>query len=174
MSEEIISRKKIDLSAKKIVAGWPNVGYDGSDENAKVRDFYAKKSGTVKSRTSMFAQKKLADVFIFAMTLGKNAGIKKNYNKKGDRKDTIDMDYIAVQPEYLWMMLAIALEEADKEGEEVLRIFQNPREKIIDVCERYANYGIDLLIEMEGRASTSDPYIGYEEKLEEILNKRKD
>ncbi len=167
MSEEVTSKKKIDLSAKRIVAGWPSVGYDG--ENERVREFYAKASGTVKSRTSMFAQKKLADIFIFAMALGKNAGITKDYDKKSDRKDTINMDYIANQPEYLWMMIAIAIEESDGN----LEIFQDSR-KIIDICERYANYGIELLMEMEGRASTSDPYVGYEEKFDDLLQNLKD
>ena len=168
MSEEIISKKKIALSAKKIVAGWPSVGYDG--ENERVREFYAKASGTVKSRTSMFAQKKLADIFIFAIALGKNAGIKKDYAKKTDRKDTINIEYIASQPEHLWMMISIAIEESNGD----LEIFREPRAKIIDVCEQYANYGIELLMNMEGRASTSDPYIGYEEKFDELLNNLKD
>ena len=167
MSEEIISKKKIDLSAKKIVAGWPNVGYDG--ENDDVRGFYARASGTTKNRTSMFAQKKLADIFIFAMTLGKNAGATQDYEKKSDRKDSINMEYIANQPEYLWMMIAIAIEESDGN----LEIFQEPRE-IIDICERYANYGIKLLMDMENQASVSDPYIGYEEKFGDLLQNLRD
>ena len=155
----MLFRSKIDLSAKKIAAGWPKVGYNGEDE--QILGFYAKASGTVKSRTSMFAGKKLADIFIFAMALGKNAGIGQDYEKKSDRRDNIDMEYIANQPEYLWMMIAVALEEAEKNKEkEILKIFDNPKEKIIDVCERYANYGIRLLMNMEKRASSSDLYIG--------------
>ena len=65
-------------------------------------------------------------------------------------------------------MIAIAIEEYDGN----LEIFQEPR-KIIDICEQYANYGIELLMEMEGRASTSDPYIGYEEKFDELLENLK-
>ena len=87
------------------------------------------------------------------------------YEKKSDRRDTIDMEYFASTPEYVWMMIATAIEESDGD----LRIFEDPKTKIIDVCEQYANYGIQLLMEMEGRASTSDPYIGYEEKFKEIL-----
>jgi len=167
MSQQAGIKQKIDLSAKLIVAGWPSVGYDGEDD--KVRNFYAKVSGTVKSRTSMFAQKKLADIFIFAMTLGKNAGLTNPYKKKSDRRDTINIEYIASQPEYLWMMIAIALQETKGD----LTIFQEPR-RIIDICEKYANYGISLLMEMNDRATTSDPYIGYEEKFEEILNSLKE
>ena len=159
------SRKKIDISARKIAAGWPKVGYNG--ENDEVRDFYVRAAGKIKDRTSMFEHKKLADIFIFAMALGKKEGIRKPYPKKSDRRDTIDMEYIAVQPEYLWMMIAVAIEESNGD----LEIFQDPREKIINVCEEYANYGIELLIDMEKQASTSEPFLGYERKFEELLEK---
>lgn len=164
MSSEIKSKKKIDISAIKLTAGWPKVGYDKKDE--RVLQFYAKMSGTVADRKSFFARKKLADVFIFAMALGKNADIKKPYDNKGDRRDTIDMEYIATTPEYVWMMIAIAIEESGGD----LTIFDDPKTKIIDVCEQYANYGIQLLMDMEQRVNTSDPYIGYEEKFEELLD----
>ena len=163
MSKEISSQKKIDISAKKIVAGWPKVGYDG--KNNKIQEFYSKTSGQTKSRTSLFSHKKLADIFIFAMTLGKHEGIKKPYSKKSDRKDSIDMEYIASQPEYIWMMIAVAIDESNGD----LEIFQDPKTKIIDVCEEYANYGIELLMNMESKASVSDPYFGYEEEFDKLL-----
>ncbi len=165
---EATSRKKIDLSARKISAGWPKVGYDGN-ENNKALQFYARKSGKTKERRSMFVGKKLADIFIYAMALGKHAGLKEDYGKQGDRRDSIDMEYIAIHPEYLWMMLSVALEEAKNNGENPLEIFDDPRNKIIGVCEQYANYGIKLLISMDEGASTADPYKDYEEKLEELL-----
>lgn len=162
MQSEIESKKKIDISAKKLTAGWPKVGYDQQDQ---VLAFYAKRSGTTTDRKSFFDRKKLADVFIFAMALGKHAGIKKPYDNRRDRRDTIDMEYFAVTPEYIWMMIAIAIEESGGD----LTIFEDPKTKIIDVCEQYANYGIQLLMSMEDRANVSDPYIGYEEKFEELL-----
>ena len=163
MSTEAESKKKIDISAKKLTAGWPKVGYNGEDED--VRNFYARISGTIKDRKSFFVHKKLADVFIFALALGKHAGIKKPYEKKGDRRDTIDMEYFASRPEYVWMMIATAIDESNGD----LGIFEDPKSRIIDVCEQYANYGIQLLMDMEGRASASDPYIGYEEKFNDLL-----
>ena len=163
MSADAESKRKIDISARKLIAGWPKVGYDGENEN--IRNFYARMSGTIKDRKSFFVHKKLADVFIFALALGKNAGIKKPYEKKSDRRDTIDMEYFASTPEYVWMMIATAIEESNGD----LRIFEDPKTRIIDVCEQYANYGIQLLMDMERRASTSDPYIGYEEKFKDLL-----
>ena len=163
MSEFIQSKKKIDISAKKIVAGWPKVGYDG--ENDAIREFYSRASGKTKDRTSIFASKKLADIFIFAMTLGKNENIRIPYAKKSDRKDSIDFEYIVTNPEYLWMMLAIAIEESNGD----LEIFHDPQTRIINVCEEYANYGIQLLMAMEKKASGKDPHLGYEEKLDSLL-----
>ncbi len=157
-------RTKVDISARKLTAGWPKVGYDG--ENDSVREFYSKFSGKTKDRTSFFASKRLADIFIFAMALGKKEGIRKPYEKKSYRRETIDFEYIAHQPEYLWMMIAIAIEESDGD----LAIFQNPQTQIIDICEEYANYGIELLIELESKSSASDPYVGYEEKFEKLLD----
>ena len=161
-------RKRIDVSARQISATWPKVGYD-SDYKKKIVEFYAKHTGKTKDRKSMFRGKKLADIFIYAMTLGKNAGLKRDYDKKADRRDSIDMEYIAIHPDYLWMMIAIALEEAEENGEDPLKIFENPREKIIGVCEQYANYGIDLLIKMDEGATVSDPYAAYEEKFSSLL-----
>ena len=162
------SRTKVDISARKFTAGWPKVGYDG--ENDAIKNFYAKYSGKTKDRTSFFASKKLADIFIFAMTLGKKEGIKKPYEKKSDRKESIDFEYIAQQPEYVWMMIAIAIEESNGD----LEIFRDPQTKIIKVCEEYANYGIELLINMEDQNKTSDPYAGYEKKFDELLENLND
>ena len=163
------SGAKIDISARKFTAGWPKVGYNG--ENDAIRNFYSKYSGKTKDRTSLFAFKKLVDIFIFAMTLGKKANIRKSYERKSDRRESIDFEYIAQQPEYVWMMIAIAIEESNGN----LDIFREPQTKIINICEEYANYGIELLIDMEERQnSTSDPHAGYEKKFNELLENLND
>ncbi len=162
------SKTKIDISAKKLTAGWPKVGYDG--ENDKIRDFYSRASGKTKNRTSFFASKKLADIFIFSMALGKKENIKKPYDKKSDRKDSIDFEYIAQNPDYLWMMIAIAIEESGGD----LEIFRDPQTRIINVCEEYANHGIELLMDIESRNSASDRYAGYEERFKDLLEELND
>ena len=166
MSKENI--RNIDLSAKKISAGWPKVGYDQS--NADILGFYAKHSGATKYMHSMFAGKRLADIFIYSMVLGKHAGITEDYAKKADRKESIDIEYIAQRPEYLWTMIAVAVEEAKERKIDPLSIFEKPREHILNVCERYANYGVKILMKMENAATTADPLAGYEEKFKEVLN----
>lgn len=161
--------KKYDLrDTKRILVGWPGkIGYDESDK--KVLAFYAKLSGTTTSKTSMFAKKRLADIFIYAMALGKNAGIKQDYKNKSDRKDSIDVEYFAQDPEYVWMMIATALEETNGD----ITIFEKP-ERIVQICEQYANYGIKLLIDMEEKATAKDQFIGYEEKFEDLLKNLND
>ena len=161
-------KTKIDISARQLTAVWPKVGYDGEDD--AIRNFYSKNIGKTKDRTSFFASKKLADIFIFAMTLGKNEGVRKPYEKKKDRKDSIDFEYISQQPEYLWMMIAVAIEESDGD----LGIFKDPQTRIIDVCEEYANYGIELLMNMEKESTATDPYAGYEKKFRELLSNLND
>ena len=166
------SEKKINLSSRQISAGWPKVGYDkGRDE---VIGFYIKSEGATKKNTSFFEKKRLTDIFIHAMAIGKYAGITKEYDKKSDRKDTIDMEYIAGTPEYLWMMISIALVEAKKNDEDPLEIFEDPRNKILAVCERYANYGINLLINQDKEATSDNPFSGYERKFEQILDDMKE
>lgn len=168
MSEISEFNHNFDLRTKQIVTGWGWVGYDGEDP--KISKFYNKFSGSTKGIKSMFEGKKLADIFIFSMILGKKAGITKDYKKKADRKATINIEYIASNPEYIWMMIAIALEETKGD----ITIFQEPK-RIIDICEKYANYGITLLIDMEEeRGTTTDPHLGYEEKFQELLNELKD
>ena len=169
MSESTQSKERVDITAKKIVAGWPKVGYDM--ENDAVRNFYSKYDGETKKRKSFFASKRLVDIFIFAMTLGKNAGIRKPYaNKKDRRGGSIDIEYIATNPEYLWMMFAIAIEESNG----ALEIFHDPQTRIIDICEEYANYGINLLITMENDGTANDPDLGYENKINSLLKNLND
>ena len=83
--------KKIDLDVKALLAHWPAIGYDSADD--EVADFYSKMEGAVSSgsgtgagRFSFFAKKKLTDVFIFAMLLGRKDGPKEgkeDYLKNG-------------------------------------------------------------------------------------------
>ena len=49
--------------------------------------------------------------------------------------------------------------------------FDNPKELIIDVCEKYANYGIKVLSELDKEGSISDPLAGYEKKFNELREK---
>ena len=165
MSENTKSKSTV-IPVKQLVAGWPKVGYSNKDDPS---NFYSKTKGARTKRTSMFYKKKLADIFIFAMALGVNERLKKDYNR-GERKDTIDAEYIAQTSEYIWMMIAVAIQE---DNSKLLKnphnLFDEPR-KIIDICEKYANYGIDLLIDIDEEPAP-DPYAGYEKKFKEVLDR---
>jgi hypothetical protein len=168
--------KKFDIKdTKRILLGWPpKIAYDGNVD--EVVAFYSKASGQTQDRTSLFKGKKLTSIFIYAMCLGKNAGLFSDYEKKDgklDRRATIDVEYFASQPEYVWMMIATAFDHAknvdDMKSDELLELFDNPA-KIVEICEKYANYGIHQLMKMNDQASVGDPYRGYDEKLSDLLD----
>ena len=158
--------KKIDSDTKKVLVDWPAIGYDSSDQ--EVAEFYSKAEGTVKERNSIFYKKKLTDIFIYAMVLGKHAGLKEPYLEKGKgRKDSINSEYFADEPRYVWMMNAIALEETN--GDLDILLPENARQ-IVDICEAYANHGIHQLIEIEKTSAGASGFRGYEDMISELLN----
>ena len=170
------SPKKFDIKdTKRILLGWPpKIAYDGN--NDAVVAFYSKASGQTQERTSFFKGKKLTSIFIYAMCLGKRKGLYNDYEKKDgkiDRRATIDVEYFASQPEYVWMMIATAFDHAKNvdgmDSNQLLELFDNPT-KIVQICEKYANYGIHELMNMNDKASVGDPYRGYDEKLNELLD----
>lgn len=170
------SPKKFDIKdTKRILLGWPpKIAYDGN--NDQVVEFYSKASGQTQERTSFFKGKKLTSIFIYAMCLGKRKGLYNDYEKKDgkiDRRATIDVEYFASQPEYVWMMIATAFDHAKNvdgmDSNQLLELFDNPA-KIVEICEKYANYGIHELMDMNDKASVGDPYRGYDEKLNELLD----
>ncbi|ARS64872.1 hypothetical protein NMSP_1257 [Candidatus Nitrosomarinus catalina] len=152
--------------------GTLKVGFDGNVPG--VSDFYSKFKGSTRDRTSFFSGCTDKDIFIYAMCIGKQKGLKNEYlkgeNGKIDRKDHIDMEYFKRDPEYLWMMLATALTESRdlESGEPTLDSFE-PK-NVLKICEEYANAGITFLMKMNNECRPTDPYSAYEEKLKELLD----
>ena len=111
------------------------------------------------------------------MCLGKKAGIKNEFVKKEDSngkmkenpQESIDVAYFARDPEYFWMMLAVALTEMrDSDGEPTLDAFEP--NYVLEICQGYANYGIHELIKMETVVGKTDPFKAFDEKLVELLD----
>ena len=159
--------KQYDLDVKGMLAHWPAIGYDSSVD--KVLAFYNNNDGEKASRHSFFYKKKLTDIFIFSMLLGKKEGAKEDYKDNGKgRKSTIDALRFADNPNYVWMMLAVAIEEiSKKEPNRDLTEIVNPEnaKEVIDICEKYANHGIHELIEINSK----EGFLGYEELFEKLL-----
>lgn len=166
----MVRENKIDIDAKKILVTWPAIGYDSDDKD--VREFYSKADGTVTSRNSVWYKKKLTDIFAMAMLLGKKDGLTEPYLKNGEgdgRKPSIDSVYFADSPKYVWLMMAIALEETNFD---LTILDQTPESgrKIVDICEKYANHGIHELINIEKESKSAGSFLGYERKLRDLLN----
>ena len=154
--------------------GTLKVGFDGNVPG--VSEFYSKFKGGTRDRTSFFAGSTDKDIFIYAMCIGKNKGLKDDFvkgeNGKIDRKDHIDMEYFKRDPEYLWMMLATALTETKdpENGEPTLDAFE-PK-NVLKICEKYANAGIHFLMKMDKECGVRDPNVAYEEELVKLLNEK--
>jgi len=154
----------VDIQQKMLLS-WPDVGYDEADD--KVRAFYSQNTGTTTNKHSIFYKKFATDVFIAALALGKKAGkngIRKDFSD-GKKAKNIPREVFANNPKYVWMMIAVALEETHGDD----KIFENSG-KIVEICEEYANYGIHLLIGLDEKASVDDPYFGFEEKMQELID----
>ena len=164
-----------DVSSFLSTFGEIKVAYDGARQD--VRNFYSKIEGQKSQRGTFFEAKKLTDIFIYAMCLGKFENQKLPFEidpvtKKIDRRATIDLKYFASQPEYVWMMVAVALEETkDSQGNPTMDIFKEPR-KIIEICEQYANGGIADLIAMSRDVSPDDQFRGYAKKLRDLIESK--
>ena len=165
-----MSRKEhqIEIDVKGMLARWPSVGYDIAAGDGKVLAFYNNVGGEKIDRNSFFYKKKLTDIFIFSMLLGKKDGVKEQYTDKKSRRGSIDALRFADKPEYVWMMLAVAIDEISKnDPKRDLTEILNPEnaKEVIEICEGYANHGIHELIEMNSK----EGFLGYEEKFEDLL-----
>ena len=166
--------KRIDVrDVRRFLLGFGEVkvAYDGVRQD--VRNFYDNIKGATGTRGGFFEGKKATDIFIYAMCLGKfefgQLEVQKNKEGKLDIRRNIDLEYFSNQPEYVWIMVAIALDETrDKNGKPTMDIFKEPR-KITDICEKYANGGIGELIRIAGDVSTDDLFRGYAKKLRELI-----
>lgn len=146
--------------SKKLTIDWPkNMSYDTSDE--RISDYFSERVGVVTKRGSIFYKKRLIDVFLFAMALGKQKGLRTPLDKK-----SISMPTDALKEEEIWLMSSVALSEKESD----LDILTKP-EEIVKICEEYANTGVKHLIALDFGTSLSDPLEPYEKLLEENLEK---
>jgi len=146
--------------SKKLTLDWPeNMSYDISD--TPISENYSERTGFTQKRTSIFHKKRLLDIFLFALALGKQKGIRTPLKKKSQSMPTN-----ALTEEEIWMMTCVALSEPNAD----LDILTKPAE-IVKICEEYANTGINELITRDYNSSLSDPLGPYEKLLEENLEK---
>ena len=143
---------------KRLTEGWPEgISYNTGDK--EIDDYYDKNNGAVSKRTSFFYKKRLLDIFIYAMAIGKKLGKHTSFT---DRSYSMPVD--ALKEDEIWLMISVALSEKNND----LKLFENPKE-IVRTCEEYANAGIKPLIELDRITSIDNPNGSFEEKLQELL-----
>lgn len=145
-------------TSKKLTVDWPDlVSYDLS--NDRIASYYSDREGVTRKRGSIFYDKRLLDVFLVAMAIGKQKGYRTKLEKKSRSMPTN-----ALREEEIWLMTSIALAEENSD----LDILTKP-EEIVKICEEYANTGINTLITLDYNTSLSDPLQPYEKFFEDTL-----
>lgn len=148
----------MDSNIKKIIADWPEfLSYDNSDE--KIKKFYSEFEGEKTKRGSIFYGKRLLDIFLLSMAIGKQSGIRTKLENKSRT-----MPRNALTEDEIWLMTCVAFTEKDGD----LKVLTDPKE-IVNICEEYANTGIRKLIALDIGSSFSDPLGPYEDLLEKKL-----
>jgi len=143
---------------RRLTADWPrHISYDISNEEVKA--YYNADEGSVTWKQSFFYEKRLADIFLCAMSIGK-----KNNNRRiiKNKKDTIRKD--AFSEKDVWLMIATALSEDMAE----LAVLENPND-VIRVCEEYANAGIEDLMYID-KSNPQDSAGAFEAELKKIID----
>ena len=156
---------------RKIIADWNEYwSYDAGDETKK--NFFAKgvEKGVVDDRNSMFYKKIQWDVFLYSMAIGKHLEMKEG--GKGGRKplskraDAMPVKYLKIEQISTILGVVFSLDDVD------LSILNNPRE-IRNICEEYANAGVEELIRMEKTKDSDNPLSEYEKNMRQFLDKIK-
>jgi hypothetical protein len=148
------------IAKKKLIVDWPDyISYDNSNE--KVSDFYDDRKGATQNPNSIFHGKRLLDIFLFAMAIGRYYDLREPLKKKSR---TMPKD--ALKDNEVWMMTAVALATST-----TLAILTQPRE-IVEICEEYANGGIRTVIAMDNGGTPENWLQSYEDRLKSLLTRK--
>jgi hypothetical protein len=144
---------------RKLVSNWPQyISYENSDPT--ISKFYDEALGAVTNENSIFHKKRLLEIFIFSMAIGKFEGMKMELKKKSRSMPTD-----ALKAEEIWLMTAVALAEPGSN----IDILTKPSE-IVNICEQYANAGIQVLMSLDKDTITSDPLGMYEDHFKKLVD----
>jgi len=146
--------------SKSLTYDWPrDFSYDSG--NLSVNNFYHTDSDTciLKDDKSIFYGKTQWDIFVCAMAIGKKYNLSKPLKK---RSNSIPVQN--AKPEHIVQILSVAFSEEDTE----LSILQDPI-LIRQICEDYANGGVEELIEWRQSYDPENPLSEYEKEFFKLL-----
>ena len=143
-----------NMAAMQLQAGWTrDLSFDKDDKD--VEKFYSSSRGAIMERSSIFHQRRQIDIFLLAMAIGYSEKKRKKVvrHSRSIRRDALTENEV-------WMMCSVALAE-----EKTLDLLANPQ-LVIQICEEYANGGIDALIRLDMEPGSG--YQQYEESIEQL------
>ena len=145
--------------SKILTVDWPKyMSYDNLHE--KTAEHFSEREGVINKPGSIFYKKRLIDVFLFAMAIGRQEGLRTLLGRK-----SMTIPTNRLKEEEVWLMCSVALSENKSD----LDILTKPDE-IIKICEEYANTGIKTMIALD-YGYKSDPSEPYEKLMEENIIK---
>jgi len=156
---------EMDIGA--ITGNWgKNISYEGfvdpKTKVGRVKDYFGGPNKAISNKSSFFYEKNALDIFLLAMTVGKNLGLSKPLVKKAS-----NLPKGSLTDKQTWAMIAVALAEEDSD------IFTlKDGQKIYQICEEYANGGIDLVIDWDQSGTITNTSKQFLEKFEEFLNEK--
>lgn len=161
-------QNNLSKKATELISNWPeSISYpSGSDENwGKVAIFYSTKNGAISQEGSLFYRKdertRLLDIFMMAMSIGKNRDIFLPWEELKGVKAQPNMPKSALREHEIWLMTSVAISHTKSTN-----VVNDPKQ-IVSICEGYANGGISLLMSWDSKKNIEE----YEKELLDLIKK---
>jgi hypothetical protein len=149
---------------RKLTYDWEKYfAYDSSD--TEVEEFFSKDkpNSAVNDENSIFYKKILWDVFVYAMAVGRYIGTPKPFTRK---TGTIPIEFAKEHHVVAILGVVFSINDID------LSILKQPKE-IRNICESYANAGVEKLIEFKKTREHNNPLSEYESEFLKFLKQNK-
>jgi len=145
--------------SKRLITYWPeHLSYDTSDK--QIDDYYSNELGAVTRKVSFFYKKKLSDIFLYAMSIGKELEERTPLKQKSN-----SIPKTAFHEVEVWLMIATAM--SAQPADPHMLDNENAR-KIAKTCEEYANAGIHKLMTLDMH-TTGDKLRPFEQDFKKLL-----
>lgn len=151
---------KFDRGA--ITGNWPkNLSYEGEDTASgnRIKNYFSSGNGAHKKKESFFYDKTALDIFLMAMSVGKDLGVRTKLKKKQANLPTKTLS-----ENQIWAMISVVLSEENSNLETL-----EDGNAIFTICEEYANGGIETVMDWDESGETGNKFKKFIEKFEEKL-----
>jgi len=132
--------QKHPTKPKRLITYWPEyLSYETSDK--QINEYYSNEKGAITRPVSFFHKKKLSDIFLYAMSIGKELEERTPLKQRSN-----SIPKTAFHEDEVWLMIATVMSVQPAN----LHMLENENAReIAKICEEYANAGIHKLITLD-------------------------